>query len=237
MAHSSKHNSAVADSLLRHPALKRVANFGNGQYLPPTRAPRSLTLLPFTAAHCYAVLLIPAAFQLFAPRLYQLYDFLSTSIRTHHPHIRHNFPNNVFASITINLGPQTVTRKHLDNLNIPFGWCVVTALGNYDHTRGGHIVLWDLRMIVEFPPGSTIFLPSACISHSNTAVGEGERRYSITQYTSGGIMRWVACGFRSHRALKEAGDLLIGGGKDLWRDGAQLLSTWDELKASFRRST
>ena len=141
------------------------------------------------------------AFQLFAPKLYKFYDWILSSLCKKHPSVSRNFDNSVFASITINLGPRTVTLKHLDHLNIPFGWCVITALGNYDPKHGGHLVLWDLKMIIEFPPGSTILIPSAIISHSNIVVCPHESRYSITQYIAGGLYRWVACGFKLFKAF------------------------------------
>ena len=147
-----------------------------------------------------------------------------------YPNLRRNYARSVFASISINLGPRTVTRKHQDFLNIPFGWCVITAIGDYNYRRGGHLVLWDLKLVIEFPPGSTIFIPSACVSHSNIAVADTEHRYSFTQYTSGGIMRWVACGMQSLADLKRTGDGLSKGPDGIWADGAELLSTWAELK-------
>ena len=112
----------------------------------------------------------PAALQLFAPRLYKFYSSTLDSVCANDPNLKRNFEKSVFAAMTINLGPQTVTRKHVDHFNIPFGWCVITALGDFDYTRGGHLVLWELKLIIEFPAGSTIFIPSATINHSNIAV-------------------------------------------------------------------
>ncbi|KZP30363.1 hypothetical protein FIBSPDRAFT_908068 [Athelia psychrophila] len=77
--------------------------------------------------------------------------------------------------------------------------CAVTALGDYDPTLGGHLILWDLKLIIEFPPGSTVLIPSAIFTHSNTAIQEGESRYSFTQYTSGGLFRWVEHGFQGEQ--------------------------------------
>jgi hypothetical protein len=51
--------------------------------------------------------------------------------------------------------------------------------------------------VVEFPPGSTVLIPSAILSHSNVDINEGEKRYSFTQYASGGLFRWVENGFKS----------------------------------------
>lgn len=57
------------------------------------------------------------------------------------------------------------------------------------------MVLWDLRLVIEFPPGSTVLLPSAIIAHSNTPITQGETRYSFAQYTAGGLFRWVENNF------------------------------------------
>ena len=59
------------------------------------------------------------------------------------------------------------------------------------------MVLWDLKLVIEFPPGSTILIPSATLRHSNVAIQPGEKRFSFTQYTAGGLFRWVDHGFQS----------------------------------------
>ncbi|KAF7296647.1 hypothetical protein HMN09_01073000 [Mycena chlorophos] len=97
----------------------------------------------------------------------------------------------VFASATLNLGPRTATWPHLDLLNLAWGWCFITALGWFDHTRSALLVLWDLRLVIEFPPGSTIAIPSALLRHSNTSVQQHETRYSFTQFSAGGLFRYV----------------------------------------------
>ncbi|KAL7280228.1 hypothetical protein ACG7TL_006647 [Trametes sanguinea] len=136
-----------------------------------------------------------------------------------------------FSCSTFNLGPQTRTVPHRDHLNLPYGWCAITAFGNFDPKQGGHIILWDLRMVIEFPPGSTILIPSAILMHSNTAIAPEERRYSFTQYTPGGVFRWVASGFQT---VKEAGlsaRSLNAAGRKRWEEGVGLLSLWSELCA------
>lgn len=62
-------------------------------------------------------------------------------------------------------------------------------------------MIFPLRLIIEFPPGSTILIPSATIAHGNTPVRSGERRMSMTQYCSGGLLRWVEYGFQSAKSL------------------------------------
>jgi hypothetical protein len=85
------------------------------------------------------------------------------------PNLTRNFSAtvSVFATATFNFGPQTVTFPHLDFVNLPWGWCTITALGDFDPNKGGHLILWDLKLIICFPPGSTILIPSALIRHSN----------------------------------------------------------------------
>jgi hypothetical protein len=72
----------------------------------------------------------------------------------------------------------------------------VTALGAFDYKKGGHLILWDCHLVIEFPPGCTILLPSAILMHSNTSILPKETRYSFTQYTAGGLFRWVENGFQ-----------------------------------------
>jgi hypothetical protein len=107
------------------------------------------------------------------------------------------FKGNVFPSVAFNMGPRVETFRHKDQENFAPGWCAVTALGDFDPTKGGHLVLWELGLIIEFPPGSTILIPSALISHSNTTIGEGETRMSIAQYAPAGLFRWTAYGLKT----------------------------------------
>jgi hypothetical protein len=67
----------------------------------------------------------------------------------------------VYPGITVNFGLQTVTSDHLDHGDSASVPCVVTALGDFDHNKGGHFILYDLKLIIPFPAGSTIIFPSA----------------------------------------------------------------------------
>ncbi|KAJ7238463.1 hypothetical protein C8J57DRAFT_1086947, partial [Mycena rebaudengoi] len=123
--------------------------------------------------------------------------------------------------------------QHRNMLNVPFGWCAVQAFGRFNPTKGGHLVLWELKMIIEFPLGATILLPSATISHSNIPVQAGDQRVSFTQFTASGLLRYVDNGFRTEKELVE-GDLKeyerMSALKDTrWQMGLGLLSTVDEL--------
>ncbi|PPQ73935.1 hypothetical protein CVT26_006556 [Gymnopilus dilepis] len=131
-----------------------------------------------------------------APKLFAYYLEHLAALHERHPHLKRLFPSSIFAAASFNFGPQTACFKHKDFANLPFGLCAITALGNFDPKRGGHLVLWDLKLVIEFPAGSTILLPSAIVAHSNIPVGKGETRYSFAQYTAGNIFRWVENDFQ-----------------------------------------
>lgn len=103
----------------------------------------------------------------------------------------------VFPCRTFNLARQTVSTPHTDQNNLAQGWCSITPLGNFDHTAGGHLALWNLGLVVQVPPGSTVLIPSSLIVHSNATIQPNEIRYSIVQYASGHLFRWVRNGFRT----------------------------------------
>ncbi|EEC00037.1 hypothetical protein MPER_00118, partial [Moniliophthora perniciosa FA553] len=105
------------------------------------------------------------AFATWAPELYNLYCDYDRCLREQHPDLTPNFTNSIWACATYNFGPETVTVQHVDHLNYILGWCAITALGNFDYTKGGHIVLWELGLVLEFPLVWTT-IPSAIIRHS-----------------------------------------------------------------------
>ncbi|KAJ7033072.1 hypothetical protein C8F04DRAFT_1210942 [Mycena alexandri] len=121
------------------------------------------------------------AFALWAPRLYQYYVDHDKTLRIHHPLLRRPFVGSIFFCAAFNFGPN--------------------ALGKFDPTAGGHLVLWDLKLVIEFPPGALILLPSATIAHSNVPVADGEERVSFTQFSAGGIFRYIDNGCQTVEEL------------------------------------
>ncbi|KAF8162027.1 hypothetical protein K438DRAFT_1909839 [Mycena galopus ATCC 62051] len=151
------------------------------------------------------------------------------------PSLRPNFAGSIFAACTFNFGPRAICAPHLDFANLAWGWCAITALGNFDPDFGGHLILWDLGLVIRFASGSTILIPSALIRHSNIPIRPHEERSSFVQYTAGGLFRWVRNGFQTHeawlssaspveKAEHEAED------KVRWEHGVGMLSVIDELK-------
>ncbi|TRM60905.1 hypothetical protein BD626DRAFT_406758 [Schizophyllum amplum] len=145
-----------------------------------------------------------------------------------------NFPRSPWSCTTFNFGPRTATFPHRDFGNLSFGICAITALGRFNPDRGGHLVLKELRIVIRFPAGSTVLIPSALLTHANTDIAPDERRMSVTQYSAGALFRWVAQGCQlssdyykgftkseKAKAVKEAGTA--------WRTGRAMLLTMEEL--------
>jgi hypothetical protein len=100
-----------------------------------------------------------------------------------------SIPLSLFAAVTVNLGPASVSPPHTDGANKADGMCLIGALGSFDAEKGGHIVCWDYNLIIQFPAGCSVLIPSAVVTHSNTPIQEGEERYSIIQYSAGTLFR------------------------------------------------
>ncbi|PPR04400.1 hypothetical protein CVT24_013209 [Panaeolus cyanescens] len=207
-----KKTSELLDNLIRKPCFQRISGFTN------------------------------SLFRTYIPRLYNYYEttldkLVKWSLTTPHPIVK-NYEQSAFACTSVNMGPHTCALPHLDHGNLSFGLCTLTALGDFNPDEGGHLTLWKLRMAIRFPPGSTIFLPSAVMEHSNTPVQKDEDRCSFAQYTSGGIFRWVDHGFKSDEEyfkplskdpvkMQQERDAQAS----RWQRGFEMHSTIDELCA------
>ncbi|KAJ3502793.1 hypothetical protein NLJ89_g8723 [Agrocybe chaxingu] len=175
-----------------------------------------------------------ASFRLVAPRIYSQYKTTLDKLFEKMPLLRRIFPKSVFPTCAFNFGPRVCTSKHRDVLNCPYGLCAIQALGYFDSTKGGHVILWEPKLIIELPPGAIIFIPSAVITHSNTPVRDGEIRLSFTQYCPGGLIRFVDHGFRLERDIK-ANDKkyyaeICRERPYRWKKALSLLSTLSELR-------
>lgn len=174
-----------------------------------------------------------AAFQLWAPKVYNYYHEHDKILHAKFPHLKKNFERSIFSCATFNFGPTTWTFKHRDARNCPFGWCAIQSFGPFDPKKGGHLILWELKLVIEFPPGATILIPSATVTHSNVPVQPGDERVSFTQYTSGSIFCYVDNGCMTEEVLEvenpeEYARLnILKSGR--WARGLALLSTLDEL--------
>lgn len=86
-----------------------------------------------------------------------------------YPRFEKPFTNSIFPTCTFNYGPHVMTLEHINATNVPYGFCAIFACRSYDPVEGGHLILFDLGLVVWFPPGSVILVPSGTMCHSNVA--------------------------------------------------------------------
>jgi hypothetical protein len=125
-------------------------------------------------------------------------------------------PELPFASFTLNVGRHSISLPHKDGGNLAAGLCYVAPFGSFDHTLGGHLILHELKLVVEIPSGGSILFPSGLITHENIPISDNEERRAITGYTSGGLFQWVENGFQKARTFNsnvekvKYGDIIWG---------------------------
>jgi hypothetical protein len=166
----------------------------------------------------------------YAPKLFSKYCEVLGALQEKVKSLQWTFNNSIFPTATINFGPQTVCFDHLDYGNWAVGWCDIVSLGTFDHTKGGHLILFDIKKVIEFPAGSHILIPSAVMRHGNTPIQKGETRMGFTQYASGGLFRWVENGFCTNADVQpEMKKLLDAAVPDRYKNLLGLYSKIDEL--------
>lgn len=172
---------------------------------------------------------------MYAPKLYRDYHDTLGQLFAEIPGLKRVFPSTVLPAASFNFGPNALSRNHTDHGNRAAGWCTIFAAGDFDSARGGHIVLEEFGLVIEFPSGSTILIPSATCTHGNTPIQSGETRTSFTQYAAGGLFRFVEYGFRSWKTLVKADPdraAELDAGRDTrWEKELQLFSLVEELHA------
>ncbi|KAJ7593566.1 hypothetical protein C8J56DRAFT_1046017 [Mycena floridula] len=162
----------LLDGLLKSDAIKRIAGFQS------------------------------TALQSYAPKVYQDTKMKLQQLFMADPRLQSNFQNSIYPATTFNCGPGTECLFHCDVGNGAHLPCLITSLGNFNHNLGGHMVSEDLKLVADFPCGSSIMLPSASVSHGNTSIGPNEERFSMTQYCAGGLLCWVEYGMKSAKSLE-----------------------------------
>ncbi|KAJ3717152.1 hypothetical protein C8R42DRAFT_724780 [Lentinula raphanica] len=140
-----------------HPSVSMGTSFGGGSQKPGTLKfngkNNQRILMKITESSAFQRLqgFVSTLFLCYAPRTYEFYQSNLNRLFESNPLLFRWFPKTVFPAVSFNLGPQTVTWPHKDFHNLAWGWCSVTALGDFDPDKGGHLVLWDIGLIIRFP--------------------------------------------------------------------------------------
>ncbi|KAE9395674.1 hypothetical protein BT96DRAFT_825985, partial [Gymnopus androsaceus JB14] len=135
----------------------------------------------------------------FFPKLHSLAVNLDKNIvDADNPQIERAFKDCCYPACHFNLN-NACTLVHNNYWNLFCFMCAIACIGPFDHTWGGHVIAWSLGLVFEFPSGSTMYLPSACVPHSNTPIAPNERRSSLAFFLPAGLARWYHNGFRSDK--------------------------------------
>ena len=177
------------------------------------------------------------SFKLWSPLVYEDVQKTLDKLYAHDPSLTKNWDANAYPCMAINFGPHVRSKTHKDFGNAPQTLCAVQAVGFYDHTKGGHLYIKELNLLIPFPHASSILLPSALFTHSNTPVAHDEIRLSFTQFVPGGLLRYVHNGFRTEeeilrRSKKEYREKMAEK-EGRWKRETAKICTLDQLKAYY----
>lgn len=213
-------NTEVANEVVQAKSVQQVMGFAASK--PPV-----------ISASCCSSLTFSGLLAMYCPKLFAHMQKTMNDLFVHYQDAFSRVLPAVYPAATINLGPQVITTEHYDSANLAVGWIAITSLGDFDYKKGGHLILRNLGVVVEFPPGCTVLFPSAVVQHGNVPIQEGETRMSITQYASGSLFRWVDYGFCDEetffRREPERAAEMWANRKQAWRESLSLYSKVDEL--------
>ncbi|KAJ7700615.1 hypothetical protein B0H14DRAFT_3527939 [Mycena olivaceomarginata] len=127
----NKHHTRLAEDLLANKDLARMAFFC--QLLPFAFGPHASTGTTPTTTHASQ----------------------TQRLQTGLPPLHRPFPKSVCSRAPLQLRAQRMDfQAQGTSATSPFGWCAIQGSAISTATRGGHLVLWDLKLVVEFPPGA-----------------------------------------------------------------------------------
>ncbi|KAH7872695.1 uncharacterized protein C8R40DRAFT_1052115, partial [Lentinula edodes] len=220
------------------PALARGISYGKGQREPMRLVgERQVMMDSLLNQECFRRVagFQSSAFATWYPKNHAEHLRLNAELHEKLPHLKRNFENSVYLGMTVNFGPSTWTHIHTDSKNDVRIPCAITTGGRFNHKAGGHLILWDFKLILEFPPGATILLPSALIRHSNLPVAAGETRISVTQYSAGGVRRWLEYGGRTEDEFRQQDPEGFARAwakrRENYKEGMDLFCTLEQLKS------
>ena len=141
-------------------------------------------------------LLAPKMYKNFADKLHRLFE--------HMPELRRYALMSVFTTASFDFNDGRPCRIHDYHPNGSVGWCSLYAGGDYDPTTGGHLYLPQVQLLIEFPPGATVLIPSNLV-YGIVPVAPGQTRYTFTQYIPTDLIRYIDNGLSTRRGERKAG--------------------------------
>ena len=138
------------------------------------------------------------SFAAFAPKVFRTYTDKLSGLFEHIPDLQRNFARSVFPTASFDFSNGRPCRVHDVHPNGSAGWVALFAGGDFDPTTGGHLYLPQVQLVIEFPPGATILIPSTLV-YGIIPVPEGQTRYTFSQYIPIDVVRYIDNGYRTHK--------------------------------------
>lgn len=217
----SQDNANAASWLCDNQYIRRIAHWASS---------KCLSLCPILS-HAKCCL---AAYAFTSPKAFRAIDDALLDLEKNDLSLKRPFLESIWPAVTFNLGHSVFTRLHRNFNNLIWSMCTIHALGSYDPKKGGHLILWDWKLVIEFPPGCTILIPSAEVAHRNIAVRKDEVLKSFTQYCAGGLIRWLRYGCRTEEQFEkqdwESWRVMKTSAAKHWEEACGMFSKISELR-------
>ncbi|KAK7019005.1 hypothetical protein R3P38DRAFT_3200302 [Favolaschia claudopus] len=153
----------------------------------------ALFALLSTVAMCELLGFANGMLRLYCRIAYTALEHQKSSFTYMKPDAQYPCPASIFSAVTVELGGphcRTDWRGEVPPYQ-PDSWAVLTAIGDYRYTQGGHVIFWEFGIVVQFPPGACILLPPGLVRYSFVEVPDHQSRHSILQWAGSGIERYL----------------------------------------------
>ena len=130
------------------------------------------------------------------------YEKTMGAIEAHYPGMKAAF--HPFAAFGFNIGRKIVTAPHKDHQNFVTGLCLVIPFDHFDHKASCRLILKEFGIEMEVGAGVPVLIPSALVTHYNTAMQDAGIRMSFTAWSAGSLFQWVDLGNQPLCALSQS---------------------------------
>ncbi|KAJ7821084.1 hypothetical protein B0H14DRAFT_2832086 [Mycena olivaceomarginata] len=147
---------------------------GNIKALSPANQAAMDKLLEDESIWRMATYPIPV-FQSLCFPIYSDYHCTKQQLLQKNPHLCRTFPRSPFTAVTdLRLPPTWGPSPCLPPIRTPptrpTACASLPLLSAFDPDQGGHLVCWDYNLLICFPLGCSVLIPSAVVTHSNTPI-------------------------------------------------------------------
>ncbi|KAJ3771928.1 hypothetical protein FB446DRAFT_644394 [Lentinula raphanica] len=226
MLRNAKNDCSFANTSISHRRGRYYSktfgiSFGGGQVYPTKMLARRVDCRSPLSVEKLTYSFSTDLLKCYYPRIHSLYTNVLTDLCKADPMLDPNFTGCCFAASTLNF-ERAVSVPHRDSKNLICGECGIHSEGTFDYTKGGHLILWDLKLIVEFPPGCTALIPSALLRHSNTTIGRTQSSRPLVYFVGDTL---ISCRTKTFLQLPPESSSPSGNEHrdNLWKTGLDLL--------------